>query len=342
MSDSPASSADAERIRDQAAAWMVRMVGGASPRLQRDLDRWLAADPRHEAAYRRLGAQFDGARQLRHSRRFADRPPVRRRRSPALKAAAACALVAIPVAAFLALHRGAGPGALDTSATGTTIAISQPPSVFRIAAPATAIRSVGLADGSVVTLDAASAVEVAFSRDARRLTLSRGRARFSVAHDGRPFTVSAGGGETIARGTVFDVALGADGRVAVALWRGVVDVVPGHAGGGLRSPTRRLAAGEALAYKAGQLTGAATRPPPVGAAWADGAGEFDNVSLGFVIDRANLRAATPIRLGDPTLAGLRVSGRFDTRDGERLARDLARLFDLSVERTPDAILLARP
>lgn len=341
MSDGPASRGDAERIRDQAAAWTARMARGASPRLQRELDRWLVADPRHEAAYRRLGAQFEGARQLRQSRRFADRPPARRRRSPALKAAA-CAVVAIPVAAFLALHRGAGPGAPDTSATGTSVAVAPTPSVLRIAAPAAAIRSVGLADGSVVTLDAASAVEVAFSRDARHLTLSGGRARFSVAHDGRPFTVSAGGGETIARGTVFDVALGADGRVAVALWRGVVDVLPGHAGGGLRSPTRRLAAGEALAYKAGQLTGAATRPPPAGAAWADGAGEFDNVSLGFVIDRANLRAATPIRLGDPVLAGLRVSGRFDTRDGERLARDLARLFDLRVERTPNAILLARP
>lgn len=341
MSDSPASRGDAECIRDQAAAWLARMGRGASPRVQRDLDQWLAADRRHADAYRRLAAQFDGARQLRASRRFVDRPPPRRR-SPAVMAAVACLLGAILLLAFLFGHRATLPARREPGAVAS-VAAGQPPAVLRVEAPAAAIRSVGLADGSVVTLDAGSAVEVALTGDARRLVLTRGRARFSVAHDGRPFTVAAGGGETIAHGTVFDVALAPDGRVGVALWRGVVDVSPGVTGGvSSRPPARRLAAGEALGYKAGRLTGAATRPPLAGAAWADGAGEFDNVALGFVIDRANLRAGTPIRLGDPTLAALRVSGRFDTRDGERLARDIARLFDLRVERTADAILLARP
>jgi transmembrane sensor len=290
-----------------------------------------------------LGAQFDGARQLRASRRFAERPPERRRRSPVVMAAAACLLAAILLLVFLAGRRAAmPPGSRDVGAV-TSVAAGQPPAVLRVEAPASAIRSIGLADGSVVTLDAGSAIEVAFTADARRLVLRRGRARFSVAHDGRPFTVAAGGGETVARGTVFDVALAPDGGVGVALWRGVVDVSPAVSAGAAVPPAaRRLAAGESLGYKHGRLLGAATRPPVGGAAWADGAGEFDNVSLGFVVGRANHGAARPIRLGDPALGLLRVSGRFDTRDADRLAHDLARLFDLRAERGPDAILLTRP
>lgn len=342
MSNGNAPRAESDRIRQQAAAWIARMGRGASPRVERDLDHWLAADPRHAEAYRRLGAQFDGARQLRASRRFVERPPSRRRRSPVVMAAAACLLAAILLLVFLTGRRAAMPPAHRDPAAVTSVAAGTP-AVLRVGAPGAAIRSVGLADGSVVTLDAGSAVEVAFTGDARRLVLSRGRARFSVAHDGRPFTVAAGGGETIARGTVFDVALTPDGRVAVALWRGVVDVSPLVASGAaVRPPARRLAVGEALGYQGGHLLGAATRPPPAGGAWADGAGEFDNVSLGFVVDRANRDAARPIRLGDPGLAALRVSGRFDTRDGDRLARDLARLFDLRVERASEAILLVRP
>ncbi|WP_066808929.1 FecR family protein [Sphingomonas asaccharolytica] len=333
--------ADRDRIREQAAAWLARMERGTSPRAQRDLDHWLAADPRHADSYRRLAAQFDGARQLRVSRRFVDRPPPRRR-SPAVMAAAACLLAAILLLAFLFGHRATLPARREPGAVAS-VAAGQPPAVLRVEAPAAAIRSVGLADGSVVTLDAGSAVEVTLTGDARRLVLTRGRARFSVAHDGRLFTVAAGGGETIARGTVFDVALAPDGRVGVALWRGVVDVSPSVAdGAAVRPPARRLVAGEALGYQGGQLLGTATRPAPAGAAWADGAGEFDNVSLGFVVERANRGAAVPIRLGDLALAALRVSGRFDTRDGDRLAHDLARLFDLRAERGPDAIVLTRP
>jgi len=328
---------DTDRIRERAAAWLARMERGASPRVSRDLDHWLAADPRHADTFRRLSAHFEGVRQLRGSRRFIDRPPARRR-SPAPMVATVCLVAGILLYALLSSPRAI----LPPARRGPTV-VATTSAVFRVETPAAAIRSVGLTDGSVITLDSASAVEVTFTSDARRLVLRRGRARFSVAHDGRPFTVSAGGGETVARGTVFDVALAPDGRVGVALWRGIVDVSPAIAvGAAAGPPTRRLAAGEALGYQGGRLIGTATRAPPTGLPWAEGAGEFDNVSLGYVIDRANRGSHRPIRLGDPALAALRVSGRFDTRDAERLAHDLARLFDLRSERGPDAILLARP
>lgn len=54
------------------------------------------------------------------------------------------------------------------------------------------IRDVALPDGSAMTLDAKSAVEVNIRRDLRHVTLRDGRARFTVAEDERPFVVHAG------------------------------------------------------------------------------------------------------------------------------------------------------
>src|SRR3546814_3966246 len=67
-------------------------------------------------------------------------------------------------------------------------------------------RVVTLADGSTVSLDAASEVRVAYSERARELALVRGQARFDVAHDPRrPFAVQARDQRVVATGTAFNV-----------------------------------------------------------------------------------------------------------------------------------------
>src|SRR3546814_1264895 len=69
-------------------------------------------------------------------------------------------------------------------------------------------RVVTLADGSTVSLDAASEVRVAYSERARELALVRGQARFDVAHDPRrPFAVQARDQRVVATGTAFNVDL---------------------------------------------------------------------------------------------------------------------------------------
>ena len=72
-------------------------------------------------------------------------------------------------------------------------------------------RSFSLADGSTVELGGRSAASQDFTGHSRRLTLLRGEAYFSVASDpGRPFIVAAGGGETKALGTRFNIHRGDD------------------------------------------------------------------------------------------------------------------------------------
>ena len=69
-------------------------------------------------------------------------------------------------------------------------------------------RSVLLADGSRVTLNSASIVEVELHRHRRVLHLLRGEALFQVSHDpARPFDVHADGGVVRAIGTEFNVDL---------------------------------------------------------------------------------------------------------------------------------------
>jgi transmembrane sensor len=82
-------------------------------------------------------------------------------------------------------------------------------------------RSVVLADGSRVTLNTASKIEVRLQADHRVVQLLQGEALFEVAHDAqRPFDVHAGHVVVRAVGTQFDI----DRRAT----RTVVTVVEGR------------------------------------------------------------------------------------------------------------------
>ena len=53
-------------------------------------------------------------------------------------------------------------------------------------------------------------------------------------------------------------------------------------------------------------------------------------------------SATSIRLSDPSLGAVRVSGRFRVNDADQVDERLATLFDLEVEKTkPDEITLRK-
>ncbi len=67
-------------------------------------------------------------------------------------------------------------------------------------------RSITLADGSVVNLNARSRIKVHLSKTERNVELVQGQALFQVAHDpGRPFVVRSGSASVRVVGTLFDV-----------------------------------------------------------------------------------------------------------------------------------------
>src|SRR3546814_14557130 len=67
---------------------------------------------------------------------------------------------------------------------------------------------IALEDGSIVTLNGNSAVQIRYEDDIRRVVLRRGEASFEVAHNSeRPFVVSADGVKVRAVGTEFVVGI---------------------------------------------------------------------------------------------------------------------------------------
>lgn len=193
-----------------------------------------------------------------------------------------------------------------------------------------------LSDGTRVTLMDGARIETRFSTGRRLVILTGGRARFEVAHDSaRPFTVVAGRSETTALGTIFEI----DARETtprVKLIKGSVEV-RSRAGG----DTLRLAPGESAEVsetgprRLPAMTDPVTAPAPTALLVAD------NLPLGAVLDRAAKSDAKPIRLADPALASLPVSGSFDVSAGAALARKLAAALDLEVDERADEIILSK-
>jgi transmembrane sensor len=315
----------------QAATWFARMRGPDRERWRGEFERWQAADPAHRAAYAEAGEQWLAAGRLAvtgmgRNRRLPEPRFAAWRMPLARPVFAAAALVLIVLAGLWLLRApGATPDALVASAE-------------RYATRMGEIRTTKLADGTRVTLDTDSAIEVRVSGELRQVRLVRGRARFEVAHDAaRPFRVDAGGRTVTALGTVFDVGI-EPGGVRVSLLQGSVDVRGVPAAGGVAAVTR-LAPGQCF-------TDVASRPRVVRAApglqqWVSGMLDFDGVPLRDVLAQTNRYSARKIRLGDASLAGLRVTGGFRPLPVEALAAALAAAFALRVERSPQGDLILR-
>ncbi|MCW3837229.1 FecR family protein [Sphingomonas canadensis] len=318
----------------QAGMWFARMRGPDREALRPEFERWRDADPAHREAYEQAGGQWleTGGladTEMGRNRHLPERRPPIWEMPGARPAFAAIALLLVVVAGFWFLRSPSGvPG-------GAVVALAEPQET-RVGE----IRTVKLADGSTVTLDTDSAIEVRLSGDLRQVRLVRGRARFDVAHDpARPFRVEAGGRTVTALGTLFDVGF-EPGGVRVSLFRGSVDV-RGLAPAGSVAAVTRLAPGECFTDL--------TRRPQVAKAspglqqWVSGMLDFDGVPLGDVLEQTNRYSQRKIRLGDPSLAAQRVTGGFRPLPVDELAAALAAAFSLRVERSPQGdLILHRP
>jgi len=175
--------------------------------------------------------------------------------------------------------------------------------------------SLRLADGSTVTLNTRSRLEVDFTSLHRTLRLKSGQALFEVAHDvDRPFVVEAAGRRIVATGTAFDVRLDAAG-VQVTMIEGhvSVDEIAGDGARAQREPKENLEAGQQLIAAFGQPV--AVNPADVArtTSWREGRLVFRNDRLEDVLNEMNRYSDIQlIAADDPVLRDLRISGVFDT------------------------------
>jgi len=339
-----------DKLLEDASLWFARMRGPDADVFRSEFEAWLSRDPAHRGAFNRAGEVFALGKFLAETpnhQTIADRnrpePVISWRRA----AMAACVLVLVGLGAWygrnlMAAHFGeAAPVA--RSEPGNALALT------RISTMDGARKALVLSDGSKITLEAGGVLATNYGPARRELRLERGRARFEVAHEQRPFVVLAGNGSVTARGTIFDVIVNADQGVTVHLLRGAVDVerAPKARNGAPALPiVTRLEPGESLNFgqsHTGHVGGASIdtppeveRPRPAGEAI-----EFEKTPLSRVIEEANQGAATAIRLADPAIGDLKVSGRFRIDDPEQVADRLAALFNLKAERVSAQEILLR-
>jgi len=336
-------------VEDRAAEWLARRDAGLDAAGARALERWLAADPEHRAAFERLDsawAALDRPRQTgrieavlaglaRRSRRR------RQRRQVAFAAAASVALLA-------GLWWSDVPAARDTN---------QP--VLAVAGVATLQR---LPDGTLVELRSGAEITVAFDAGSRRVRLERGEAHFNVTRDPeRPFVVQAGRVEVRAVGTAFAVrnspdeveVLVTEGRVAVDDSRDhrpmVADLRPeagashepaaGSATENHRGPGLLLGAGQRVLLPAVSPEEFVPEVAPMSdadysrrLAWRGLRLEFSGASLAEAVKQFNTRNRVQLVVADSAAAELQVSGIFRAHNVDGFVRLLEGSFGVRVER----------
>ncbi len=196
-------------MTEAAIAWFVRLHDGpADASLRSDFEAWRNADPRHVRAYERLQRLWGASAHL--PSLSLQKPTMDRRRM--LRGAA-----------------GAG-GAAAIALVGGRLAMGPHPFADYATRPGETAR-VALADGSLVELSTATAVNVGFSSRRRRLRLLGGEAWFQPAEaDARPFIVEAAGGWIEA----------SEGAFAAAVETGTVRV-------GVTAKAARVGMGQAVA-----------------------------------------------------------------------------------------------
>lgn len=335
---------DKDQLWSEATLWFARMRSPDAEQFRPQFEEWLARGALHRRYYNRAGeywvdsgsALFDGDDHRAGDPAPGSRQKVERKRGTKVALVAASLVIASSTIALLNYPRSSPPG--------PSIATTQAPlASTRFATKSGEHRQMRLADGSQVMLGSDTILRVQLGTAMRRLLLDRGRARFEVAHEFRPFIVFAGGGSVTAHGTVFEVGVTPDRRVSVRLIRGSVDVsFPANARANSRPLPRRLHAGEtvsfdAVAAQASDRTSVLSGPAP-----ADASQDYRDVRLADIVAGANRHPGVTIRLADPVIGEQKISGRFRTDDTALLAERLAALFDLTVDRRDASVIVLRP
>ncbi len=216
-------------------------------------------------------------------------------------------------------------------------------------------RSILLGDGSMVSLNTESGMEVAYTDEARWIKLTHGEALFDVEEDqSRPFWVETGAALIRVTGTQFNV-YEQNGQTAVTVIEGTIEVAAraspaaqvlgeanqtqptSTAGSAHPQGVAKLQVGDQAVVKSGSVAIAATKIEnlePV-TAWIDRRLVFSETPLSEIVTEFNRYNHQRLILDDTTVAALEISGVFSTHDPESLILFLERIANVHVEHSPD-------
>jgi ferric-dicitrate binding protein FerR (iron transport regulator) len=356
------------QIIDEASAWFVDFrVGDIDNKAREEFDVWLRRSPEHIQAYLEIAGtyaelpappvgQFDLETLIAHARSSdnvvdfrSQQSGDRNRGNPSFKLitdhsslitrlVASVLLMIVAATTWLYMQRG-----IYSTAIGEQ-------------------RSIALADGSTIDLNARTKIRVTLDDTQRHIELIEGQALFQVAHDiDRPFTVQSDGTTVRAVGTQFDVYRKRSGTV-VTVVEGTVavtspsPVVGDGAGDGPAVPQQKVSGTVLTAGEQLTVTPTATSKPThadlqVATAWTQRRLVFDNTSLTDVADEFNRYNTRRLILDDDcqasspstqhsaltTACKMHISGTYFSTNPESLLRFLRAQSGLKVTETDHEI-----
>jgi len=346
-------------IRNAAFEWRAILADdhvAASDRMA--FDAWIAADPRHKAAYEQAARFWRELGAL--GRANLDpaffRPSLQERARSALWRAGHMAGGCLPrKPAFAAVKMAAACAVLLVAVLyAPDLAPNEYLRVYDFAAAIGQTRTVDMEDGSQITLGADTSLSVTFTAHARKVRMSAGEAFFQVSKDpDRPFVVISEDLRVTVHGTAFDLrsnALGAQ----VAVTEGVVSVdypipsnhTPPGSGSPSPSPARResriLRAGDVIKARKdrGLGTVASIRPESVGA-WRRNMLVYIDAPLSELVSDLNRYRSQKIRISDADIAALKVTATFSSNDIDGMLQTLTEVFPVQLDSSQQGLVLRR-
>ncbi|MFM0430608.1 FecR domain-containing protein [Paraburkholderia aspalathi] len=309
-----------QHIALRAVEWWMELQSGDTTRAQQlALTRWRAEHPDHERAWQHLcsvSSRFRGLAET--SAGNTDAGSAAAARAALTRPGSAKRRASVKVLASLLFAGGA-----------TWIAGEHVPWRAWSADARTALgerRTMTLADGTRLTLNTDSAVDIRFSSAARRVHLIRGEIMIATGHGGRerrPFIVETAQGSLQPLGTRFAVRQ-QSALCRLDVFEGAVRINPFDAPG--LAPV--VHAGQRARFTRDDIS--AVEPISENdAAWTDGLIVASGMRLGDFVNELDRYRAGHLSC-DPSVAGLRLSGTFPLADSDLVLDTLTRTLPVEV------------
>ncbi|NBA96374.1 FecR family protein [Pseudomonas sp. R5(2019)] len=302
------------RVLDAAIAWQLCLDGSNASAIERaEFEKWFAADEEHAQAWMQLGMldrRFSAAAGPARQALLESRAGIRQRLRKMGSGVASVVLVGgltlvigehyFPVGYWLADQR---------TATGEQ-------------------RTLHLDDGTLISLNTHSAIDVRFDDQQRLIVLQDGEISIETGHkDERPFLVKTPDGTLQALGTRFLVRREDDGT-RLSVLQSAVAARPQAS-----HDERIVKAGEQVFMRENGLSASLALTPGADA-WTRGMLVVDNVRLADLIEELGRYRSGHLSVS-PQVADLRITGSFPLTDTDLALKSLLPTLPVQIEqRTP--------
>jgi len=321
----------------EVSAWIAKLDRELTSTEKDDIRRWIAADPRNKEMLSNMAGLWDDMDSLSRLSELFPNPLLEQQQNKGrwvFAAASGFAVVAVLlVSVFMTMNTGTGVNIpVESIAYQTAIG---------------GLSRVELSDGSQITLNTNSRIDVEFSKQQRKIHLQHGELHIEVAHDSsRPFNVIAGDRIFQAVGTAFSISIDdkqriellvTDGKVKV----GIMSAMMADAGDQNTDKSTNVL-NDALSVSKGQrfLLDDSNElldkldPEDVDAqlSWRDGNLIFHGESLGNAAAEISRYAPVEFVFLEEDLQQIRVAGLFKVGDVTGFLASLEANFDIVYQR----------